>query len=65
MYLVSLALRANNYFIQIIAQNNFAQVETCIEGRYARSHARTLARRSQSYYIQKNLVLDSFVPSAL
>ena len=32
MYLVSLALRANNYLFQIIAQNNFAQVETCIEG---------------------------------
>ena len=30
MYLVSLEPRANNYLIQIIAQNNFAQVETCI-----------------------------------
>ena len=32
MYLVSLAPRANNYLIQIIAENNFAQVEICIEG---------------------------------
>ena len=63
MYLVSLAPRANNYLIHIIAQNNFAQVETCIEGTYSR-------RQSQRYHILKKprsltLFLDSFVPSAL
>ena len=44
MYLVSLAPRANNYLIQIIAQNNFAQVETFIEDTYARSHTRSQKR---------------------
>ena len=61
MYMVSLAPRANNYLIEIIAQNNFAQVETCI---YAPTHARTHARshdgRKATIYT-KNLVLDSFV----
>ena len=38
LYLVSSAPRANNYLIQIIAQNNFAQVKTCIEGTYAHTH---------------------------
>ena len=38
MQLVSLAPRANNYLIQIIAQNNVAHVETCtIEGTYTRT----------------------------
>ena len=70
MYLVSLAPRANNYLIQIIAENNFAQVEMLCVSR-ARTHAHTHeTRRSQSYHIQKKprsltLVLDSFVPSAL
>ena len=43
MYLVSLAPRANNYLIQIIAENNFAQVEMLCVSR-ARTHARTHAR---------------------
>ena len=41
MYLVSLAPRANNYLIQIIAQNNFAQVEIKRVSRarvYVRTH---------------------------
>ena len=69
MYLVSLAPRANNYLIQIIPENNFAQVEMfCVSK--AVTHARThTRRRSQSYHVQKKprsltLVLDSFVPSA-
>ena len=68
MYLVSLAPRANNYLIQIIPENNFAQVEMfCVsKARQSRTHTR---RRSQSYHVQKKprsltLVLDSFVPSA-
>ena len=47
MYLVSLAPRANNYLIQIIAENNFAQVKMLCVSR-ARTHART-----QSYHILK------------
>ena len=43
LYLVSLAPRANNYLIQIIAQNNFAQVETFIEDMYTCSHTRSRA----------------------
>ena len=39
-YLVSLAPRANNYLIQIIADNNFAQVEMLCVSR-ARTHTRT------------------------
>ena len=66
MYLVSLAPCANNYLIQIIAQNNLAQVETCIEGTYVRTHdvgpkATIFFKKPRSL----TLVLDSFVPSAL
>ena len=42
MYLVSLAPRANNYLIQIIPENNFAQVEMlCVSKAvtHARIHA--------------------------
>ena len=65
--LVSLAPRANNYVIKIIAQNNFAQVEMCIEGTYARSHARTtsVARRPFFLTCSLTLFLDFFVFSAL
>ena len=66
MYLVSLAPRANNYLIQIIPENNFAQVEMLCVSK-ACTHARTPT--GTSYHVQKKprsltLVLDSFVPSA-
>ena len=53
MYLVSLAPRANNYLIQIIPENNFAQVEMLCVSK-ARTHARTHAdRHKRSYHIFK------------
>ena len=68
MYLVSLAPRANNYLIQIIPENNFAQVEMlCVSkaGTHAGTHA---DGRKATMYKKKprslTLVLDSFVPSA-
>ena len=67
MYLVSLAPRANNYLIQIIPENNFAQVEMlCVSLSKARTHAR---RQARATILKKKprsltLVLDSFVPSA-
>ena len=68
MYLVSLAPRANNCLIQIIPENNFAQVEMlCVSkaGRRARAHAD--GRRATMYKKKPRslaLVLGSFVPSA-
>ena len=51
MYLVSLAPRANNYLIQIIPENNFAQVEMlCV------SKARTHADGDKATMYKKNLV---------
>ena len=48
MYLVSLAARANNYLIQIIPENNFAQVEMlCV------SKARMHARQAQATIFKK------------
>ena len=70
MYLVSLAPRANNYLIQIIPENNFAQVEMlCVSkaGTHARTHARTPTGTSYHIFFKPRsltLVLDSFVPSA-
>ena len=72
MYLVSLAPRANNYLIQIIPENNFAQEEMlCVSkaGTHAGTHAHTHADgRKATMYKKKprslTLVLDSFVPSA-
>ena len=63
MYLVSLAPRANNYLIQIIPKNNFAQVEMLCVSK-ARTHARTYADgRKATMYKKKprslTLVLDS------
>ena len=56
MYLVSSAPRANNYLIQIIAQKNFAQVETwTIEGTYTGRHACTHDGRKLILYIQYNI----------
>ena len=68
MYLVSLAPRANNYLIQIIPENNFAQVEMLCVSK-AVTHARIHADgRKATMYKKKprslTLVLDSFVPSA-
>ena len=55
MYLVSLAPRANNYLIQIIAENNFAQVEMLCVSR-ARTHTRTTHDGRKLPYLKKNLV---------
>ena len=68
--MVSLAPRDNNYLIQNISQNNFAQTSK-ERGRHigarARTHARTHDGRNATIYKKKprslTLVLDSFVPS--
>ena len=55
MYLVSLAPRANNYLIQIIPENNFAQVEMLCVSK-AGTHARTHADGRKATMYKKNLV---------
>ena len=67
MYLVSLAPRANNYLIQIIPENNFAQVEMlCVSkaGTHARTPTVTKLPCTKKKPRSLTLVLDSFVPSA-
>ena len=45
MYLVSLAPRANNYLIQIIPENNFAQVEMfCVSKAVTHAYTPTVAK---------------------
>ena len=45
MYLVSLAPRANNYLIQIIPENNFAQVEMlCVSKAGTHAYTPTVAK---------------------
>ena len=66
MYLVSLAPRANNYLIQIIPKNNFAQVEMlCVSKARTHAHTPTVAKLPCTKKPRSlTLVLDSFVPSA-
>ena len=61
MYLVSLAPRANNYLIQIIPENNFAQVEMlCVS--ISKAQATIFLKKPRSLTLV--LEVDSFVPSA-